>query len=613
MKEENTVDVSIPEEDNRPLMNNHELTQLEKEFIERYKGSEQHPIRTLFKFYKGQYHLLVLSAICYIIKKSPQWLIPIITANLINLVVDRPADMMLWIWINVAVLAVSLVMNIPFHYAYVKLESVATRNVEAGLRGALVRKLQHLSIGHYREMQSGRIQSKMMRDVESIANLSSSIFMNGMEILINLVVAIAVVSSKNLFVFAFFVLCAPVSGIIGFLFRKKLRTLNRDYRHAVEETSAEVMDMVEMVPLSRAHALEQNETTKMNRLLHGIAKRGLRLDITQSLFGATNWVVFEGFQLICLVFTVLMYLYGSITDVGDITLYQSYFTMLVSSVTMILALIPTFARGIEAVTSVGELMHAQEEESSEGKVALPEVQGAYHFEGVNFAYETGRPVLESFNLDVKPGETVALVGESGVGKTTVINMVIGYHYPDAGVMTIDGHNIRELDLRSYRKHIAVVPQNTILFSGTIRENITYGLPDVSEEKLAEILEAARLTEMIAQMPKGLDTSVGEHGGKLSGGQRQRISIARALIRDPKVIILDEATSALDSVSEKKIQEALDYLTAGRTTFVVAHRLSTIKDADKIAVMEEGRCIEFGTYDELMEKQGAFYRYRQLQL
>ncbi|MBE6807800.1 MAG: ABC transporter ATP-binding protein [Ruminococcaceae bacterium] len=593
-------------------MNDEELTQLEAAFIERYKGSDQHPIRTLFKFYKGQYHLLILSAICYIIKKSPQWLIPIVTANLIDLVVEQPADMMPWIWGNVGVLALALVLNIPFHYAYVKLESVATRNVEAALRGALVRKLQHLSIGHYREMQSGRIQSKMMRDVEAIANLSSSIFMNGMEILINLVVAVSVVLSKNIYVFLFFVLCAPVSGVIGFLFRKKLRTLNRDYRHAVEETSAEVMDMVEMVPLSRAHALEETETTKMNHLLHGIAKRGLRLDITQSLFGATNWVVFEGFQLICLVFSVLMFLNNQIA-VGDITLYQSYFTMLVSSVTMILALIPTFARGIEAVTSVGELMHAPEEEGGAGKPALSDVTGAYSFQNVGFAYEEGHPVLEGFDLEVSPGETVALVGESGVGKTTVINMVIGYHFPGEGTVTIDGHSIREIDLRSYRKHIAVVPQNTILFSGTIRENITYGLSNVSEEKLAEILEAARLTDTIAQLPKGLDTSVGEHGGKLSGGQRQRISIARALIRDPKVIILDEATSALDSVSEKMIQEALDHLTAGRTTFVVAHRLSTIKDADKIAVMEGGRCIEFGTYDELMEKKGAFYKYRQLQL
>ena len=598
---------------NRPLMSDEELTALEAAFMERYKGSEKHPIRTLLSFYKGQYHLLLFAAVCYIIKKSPQWMIPIVSANLIDLVVDRPDNMTQMIVLNAVLLAVLLILNIPFHYLYVKSEAVATRNVEAGLRGALVRKLQHLSIGHYREMQSGRIQSKMMRDVENIANLSSSIFMNGMEILINLVVAITVVLSKNIYVFIFFLLCAPVAGVISFAFRKKLRRLSRDYRHAVEETSAEVMDMVEMVPLSRAHALEETETSKMNRLLHGIARRGLRLDITQSLFGATNWVVFEGFQLICLVFTVGMFLSGSITKVGDIKLYQDYFTMLVTSVTMILAMIPTFVRGIEAVTSVGELMHAEEEENNDGKTVLTDVAGAFRFENVNFAYEQNHPVLSDLCLDVKPGETVALVGESGVGKTTVINMVIGYHFPDDGTVTIDGHNLREIDLRSYRKHIAVVPQNTVLFSGTIRDNITYGLSDVSEEKLAQILEASRLTETIAQLPNGLDTSVGEHGGKLSGGQRQRISIARALIRDPKVIILDEATSALDSVSEKKIQEALDHLTAGRTTFVVAHRLSTIKDADKIAVMEGGRCVECGTYDELMEKKGAFYKYRQLQL
>ncbi len=596
-----------------PLMSDRELTELEQAFVERYKGSENHPIRTLLRYSQCQYYLLVRSAICYIIKKSPQWMIPIITANLINLVVDQPADMMTRIFLNVGVLVGLLVMNIPFHYAYVKLESIATRNVEAGLRGALVHKLQHLSIGHYREMQSGRIQSKMMRDVEAIANLSSSIFMNVMEIAINLTVAIAVVVSKNLLVFAFFVLCAPVAGVISFLFRKKLRHLNREYRHAVEETSAEVMDMVEMVPLSRAHALEQTETAKMNHLLHGIARRGLRLDVTQSLFGATNWVVFESFQLLCLVFTVLMFLKGQIADVGDITLYQSYFTMLVSSVTGILALIPTFARGVEAVTSVGELMSAQEEENNDGKRVLSQVQGGYTFENVAFSYENGHPVLQDFNLTVRPGETVALVGESGVGKTTVVNMVIGYHFPAAGRVTVDGQDLREIDLRSYRRHIAVVPQNTILFSGTIRENITYGLSHVSEQTLQTVLEAARLTDTIRQLPNGLDTLVGEHGGKLSGGQRQRISIARALIRDPKVIILDEATSALDSVSEKMIQEALDHLTVGRTTFVVAHRLSTIKDADKIAVMEQGRCIECGTYDELMEKKGAFYKYRQLQL
>ena len=177
---------------------------------------------------------------------------------------------------------------------------------------------------------------------------------------------------------------------------------------------------------------------------------------------------------------------------------------------------------------------------------------------------------------------------------------------------MDGEDIRDLDMRSLREHLAVVPQTSVLFSGTIRENITYGRPDVSEEKLLEAVEAANLTEMIRDMPDGLDTVVSEHGANLSGGQRQRISIARAILRDPSIIVLDEATSALDSISEQKIQSAINNLVRGRTTFIVAHRLSTIRNADRIAVISEGSCVEIGSYEELMEKKGAFYALKKLQ-
>ena len=177
---------------------------------------------------------------------------------------------------------------------------------------------------------------------------------------------------------------------------------------------------------------------------------------------------------------------------------------------------------------------------------------------------------------------------------------------------LDGHDISKVDLRTYRKHLAVVPQTSILFSGTIRENITYGCPNVTEEQLAEVVRAANLTDMVANFPQGLDTMVGEHGGKLSGGQRQRISIARALIRNPKIIVLDEATSALDSISERMIQQAIGNLIKDRTTFIVAHRLSTIRDADKIAVIAGGKCVEYGTYEELMERKGEFYHMKMIQ-
>ncbi len=215
-------------------------------------------------------------------------------------------------------------------------------------------------------------------------------------------------------------------------------------------------------------------------------------------------------------------------------------------------------------------------------------------------------------MSVKSGETVALVGESGAGKTTILNLLIGFIKPVGGHIYLDGNNLEDINLRSYRDFVAVVPQNTILFSGSIRDNITYGMPDVTEEQLMKAIQSANLMDFIRELPDGLDTMIGENGGKLSGGQRQRLAIARALVRNPKVIIFDEATSALDSTSEKQIQTAIENMASTRTTFIVAHRLSTIRNADKIAVIGHGGCTEFGTYDELMEKQGEFFHMRKLQ-
>ncbi|HFD0876801.1 ATP-binding cassette domain-containing protein, partial [Enterococcus sp. FR165] len=218
-----------------------------------------------------------------------------------------------------------------------------------------------------------------------------------------------------------------------------------------------------------------------------------------------------------------------------------------------------------------------------------------------------KPIIDHFSLEVKAGETIAFVGPSGSGKSTLLNLLIGFIQPSSGRIFLDNQPLDELDMRSVRNYLAVVPQTTLLFSASIKENITYGLKNVSKERLDEVIEAAQLSSLIDQLPDGLDTLVGEHGNKLSGGQKQRISIARALIRQPKIILLDEATSALDNQSEKKIQQALNYLTETPTTFIVAHRLSTIKEADKIVVIDEGKIVEIGTYEELLAQKGYFYR------
>ena len=579
-------------------------------FIECYRKNQGHPLRTLMHLYKGNYHKFVMAVICFFAKHACVWVLPIITANIINDVTAHNPDTFRNILFYSILEAGLILLNIPMNYLYTSYKSLATRYAETGLRKALIRKLQHIS--YHVETQSGRLQSKIMRDVEAVEGLSTQLFLSILNIALNIGVALVVTISKSRIVFIFFLLTTPVAAITMVTFRNIMKKRNTEFRKEMEETSARVMEMVELVPVTRAHALEDEEVSKMSGQLFAVAEKGYKLDLIQALFGSVGWAVFQIFQVICLAFTGYLAIGGKI-QAGDITLYQSYFATVVNQVSSIVTLLPTIAKGIESVNSIGEVLLSEDIEDNEGKEKLEQVTGTFDFEDVCFHYKNNEHnVLNHLNLHVKAGETIALVGESGAGKSTILNLVIGFHQAESGKVLIDGKDLSKIDLRTYRKHLAVVPQTSILFSGTIRDNITYGCENVSEEELQNVIKAANLSDLIASLPKGLDTMVGEHGGKLSGGQRQRISIARALIRDPKVIVLDEATSALDSISEKLIQQALNNLTEGRTTFIVAHRLSTIRDADRIAVIADGHCTEYGTYDELMALKGEFYQLKQIQ-
>lgn len=581
-------------------------------FIESYRRHRGHSMKILLCLYRGNYHKFVLAVICFFIKHACVWVLPIVTANIINDVTSGNPDTIKNIVFYTIFEAILIGINVPMNYLYTAYKSLATRYVETGLRKALVRKLQQLSIAYHVETQSGRLHSKIMRDVEAVETLSTQMFLSMLNIAINIAVALAVTGTKSKTVLVFFVFAAPVAAITMVSFRNVMRKRNTEFRKEMEETSARIMEMVQLVPVTRAHALEDKEAQKMSGQLLTVAEKGYRLDVVQALFGSVGWAVFQIFQVVCLAFTGYLAVTGSI-KVGDITLYQSYFATVVNQVSAIVTLLPTITKGIESVNSIGEVLLSEDVEQNEGKEKLENVEGVFDFQNVCFHYKNNEnSVLENFNLHVEQGETIAFVGESGAGKSTILNLVIGFHMAEHGTLLLDGHDISKIDLRTYRQHLAVVPQTSILFSGTIRENITYGCESVSEESLREVVKAANLAELIESLPKGLDTQVGEHGGKLSGGQRQRIAIARALIRNPKIIVLDEATSALDSISEKMIQEAVNNLVKGRTTFIVAHRLSTIREADKIAVIANGGCVEYGTYEELMELKGEFYRMKVIQ-
>lgn len=570
------------------------------------------PLHTLMLLYKGLRVNLLVSLLFYILKHSPTWVIPIVTADMINHLSGPKTESLSWLWIDLAVVAVVIIQNVPSAVTHVSFMSRSSRQVEAGLRGTLIRKLQHLSMSYHSDLRSGKLQSKVLRDVEAIETLSKQIMYAFVPAITNVIIAVSITASKSLTVTSFFVLVIPFGVLLISFFRKRIRSRNREFRRHIEHMSGQVAETVEMIPVTRAHGLDEVEIEKVDTTLWELKGKGYRLDITEALFGASSWVVFTLFQVLCLGFTCMMAYNGQI-KVGDVVMYQGFFSTILASVNGILNVYPQFARGFESIYSISEVLTSTQIEEYQGTKEIASFQGAFEFEHVQFSYkDTDKHVLSDFTLTVKPGECIAFVGESGAGKSTVLNMAVGFYRPTSGRIVIDGVPMDELNMRAYRQRMAVVPQSTVLFSGTIRNNITFGLTDVPEEKLQEVIRMANLQDVVAQMPEGLDTLIGEHGGKLSGGQRQRIAIARAMIRDPQIILLDEATSALDNISEFIVQKAMRELIRGRTTFIVAHRLSTIRDADRIVVMKNGRVAEVGTFEELMERRGEFYQLKQLQ-
>lgn len=580
--------------------------------LESFKRHKNNNLKILLGLYKGQYSKLLAAVLLFAVKHTPVWVLPIVTANIINHATEPGEDYAEKIILNVVIMAVLVLQNVFTNYFHTYFYAKVIRNVECGLRSSMVRKLQQLSITYHNEMQSGRLQSKIMRDVEQVENLSAQIFISILSIILNIIVSFTVVISSSFTVFLFFLAAIPVAVLIRNVFRDKINTRNRDFRREMEETSVKVMEMVELIPVTRAHALEETETRKLDSQLKNVAAHGFKLDMIQSFFGSVSWASFQIFQVICLGFTGYLAAKGTIRP-GDVVMYQTYFSTIVNQVSGIITLLPIISKGLESVSSIGDILLCADVEDRGGRHRLKKVDGNIEFRDVCFKFKNAdSPVINNLDLSIKKGETIAFVGASGAGKSTLLNLVIGFLRPDSGDILIDGKSMNDIDLQSYRKHIAVVPQTPILFTGTIRENITYGADNIDEDFLKQVIHSANLDELIESLPEGLDTPLTEHGANLSGGQRQRVSIARAFVRNPKILILDEATSALDSVSEKKIQDSVDRLVKDRTTLIVAHRLSTIRNADKIAVIGDGGVMEFGTYDELMTKKGEFYKLKSLQ-
>ncbi|MGD1221905.1 ABC transporter ATP-binding protein [Streptomyces krungchingensis] len=574
----------------------------ERPLDHRYRG--EHPIRTLAYLFRADRRRLAGAFVVFTVKHSPVWLLPLITAAIIDTVVQhQPIGRM---WLSAGVILFILLVNIPLHLLYVRLLYGSVRRMGTDLRSALCTRMQQLSIGYHSRVSAGVLQAKVVRDVETVEQMVQQTAETGLGALTVLTGGLVVIAVRTPAFVPVFVCVVPVAALLVARLRTRLRSQNEHFRHEVEHLSSRVTEMTRLIPVTRAHGLEGKALRRMDGTLRQVLHSGLRLDLLNGRFASLAWVFLNVVGVVFLTCAALVSYYGvwGVTP-GDVVMLSAFLTTLTNSTTTLAGLAPVITKGLESVRSVGEVLQAPELEDNEGKSEVTSVRGAVTFEGVGHAYEEGRPAVRDFTLSVAPGETVALVGASGAGKSTVLNLVIGFVRPGSGRLLLDGTDVSTLDLRTYRRFVSVVPQESILFDGTVRENVAYGMDDAGDTVVRQALRDANALEFVDGLPQGLDTVVGEHGARLSGGQRQRLAIARALIRDPRVLILDEATSALDTHSEALVQQALARLLRGRTTFVVAHRLSTVRGADRIVVMGDGVIQEIGSHEELLRRGGAY--------
>ncbi|PSL51944.1 ATP-binding cassette subfamily B protein [Saccharothrix carnea] len=564
-----------------------------------------HAFRALGHLFRPHRWRLGRALAVFVVKHSPVWLLPLVTATIVDTVVLRlPLTGM---WLATGLIMLILVVNYPLHLLYVRLLHGSVRRAGTALRSALCTRLQELSIGYHNRTSAGVLQAKVVRDVETIEQMVQQTTDSGLGAVTVLVGGLAVVGVRAPHFLPVLLVIVPLASLVVVRLRSSLRDHNEVFRQDVELLASRVNEMTRLIPVTRAHGLEGHALRRMDDTLRRVLASGLRLDLLNGRVASLSWVFLNILGVVFLTAAALVAYFGGLgITAGDVVMLSAFLTTSTTSLATLMSLAPVITKGLESIRSAGEVLRAPALEDNEDKAEVTRVRGAVEFQSVGHAYDdAGRPAVRDFTLSVTPGETIALVGPSGAGKSTVLNLLIGFIRPTSGRILLDGADLADLDLRTYRRFISVVPQEPILFDGTVRENVAFGLPDADESAIRAALRDANALEFVEQLPEGLDTSVADRGVRLSGGQRQRLVIARALLRNPRLLILDEATSALDTHSESLIQQALARLVHGRTTFVVAHRLSTIRDADRIVVLRDGAVQEIGSHDELLRRGGAY--------
>ena len=563
------------------------------------------PLRQFFEYYRPWKALFFLDFGCAVVSGLLELAFPLAVKGFIDVLLPS-GNLALTLWAAVGLLVIYLVnaglMVIVIYWGH-KLGI----NIETEMRRRAFAHLQRLSFGYFDKVRTGKLVARVTRDLEEIGEVAH----HGPEDLfiavMTFVGAFILMATINLELALITAVIVPACVAIVMVFGGRMTRTWRAIYARVADFNVRLEENIGGIRVVQAFANEEHEKTLFE---HDNSRyRTTKLSAYKLMAGssALNYVGMRLIQVVVMVTGAAFVLDGSLTT-GGFVAFLLLVTVFFRPLDKIAAVIETYPRGIAGFRRYLELLETEPDVTdAPGAVQAPTFKGAITFSAVAFGYGHGPGVLKGITLAVKPGEKLAFVGQSGAGKTTLMALVPRFYNLKSGEITIDGLNISKMTLKSLRDQIGVVSQDVFLFGGTLRENIAYGRLNADETAILDAAEKAQLSKMIAELPAGLDTIVGERGVSLSGGQKQRVAIARIFLKNPPILILDEATSALDTHTERQIQMALDALSVDRTTLVIAHRLDTIRNADRIAVMHDGMIVEAGTHNELSQTLGHYAR------
>ena len=562
-------------------------------------------LKRFMRYYKPHIRMLALDMLAALLISIIGMVYPIVTNKMLNIYI--PQKMYTTIVIAGVIVLVLYLIRLLLRYFVQYYGHIIGVKMQSQMRQDLFAHLQKLPFRFYDSNETGRIMTRITSDLFEVCELAhhgpENLLISAVMIVLSFSYLLTIDWILSLIIFA----CVPILILVTIHFRKAMKQAFNDRRKSNATINAAIESSITGIRVTKAYTNSNAEVEKFRVGDEEFVDASRRAYHAMAMFHSSTSFITDVFNVIILVAGGL-FLYAGRISFGDYSTFIVSVNLFINPVNTLIGFMEQFQNGVSGFKRFVEIMDEAPEEEDPDAMILENVEGDIQFENVSYAYDPSKEVLHNIDLHLEKGKKLALVGPSGGGKTTLCHLLPNFYRLNDGCgrILIDGKDIRTLTLDSVRKNIGIVQQDVFLFVGTIRENILYGRPDATEEEVYEAARRANIHDYVMTLEKGYDTQIGERGVKLSGGQKQRLSIARVFLKDPAILILDEATSALDNTTEVLIQQALDELCKGRTTLVVAHRLSTIRNADEIAVVLDGQITERGTHEELMASGGTYH-------